>query len=355
MADTSDDVMDVTIVFLEDGFASTAVGPAEILHSAGRFWNELHGGDSRPRFRVRIASIDGKAVISHYAHGLIPQCSIDDIRQTDIIIVTATGLDVQEKVVKYSNLLPWLQHHYSEGAYVAGICAGAALLAECGLLDGRRATTHWALVETLCQRYPQVQWQPEEFVTEDCRLLSCGGVYAALDLGLYLVDKFCGHEIALQCAKALLLSLPRSNQAGYAVLPLSRPHSDAKIQQSERYLQEHFNREVSIEMLASDAGITPRTFIRRFKAATGRLPGAYLQMLRVSAAKDLLEKQSASIQSVASMIGYEDVGFFRNLFKRHTGMTPSAYRGHFGKLNMDRTQLATGREEPHPTISRRTG
>jgi hypothetical protein len=96
------------------------------------------------------------------------------------------------------------------------------------------------------QRYPKVLWRPEQFVTEDGRLLSSGGVYASIDLSLYLVEKFCGHEIALQCAKALLLSMPRSRQSGYAVVPLSHPHSDAKIRQSEEYLQEHFAGGVSM-------------------------------------------------------------------------------------------------------------
>lgn len=343
--------MDVTIVLLEGGFASTAVGPAEILHSAGRYWNELREGEVRPRFHVRIASIGGTAVNSHCALGLIPQCSIDDIQETEIIILAATCLDTIDKIARYSNLLPWLKSHYSKGVYIASVCAGAALLAECGLLDNRRATSHWALVDALRQRYPQVRWQPEEFITEDGRILSCGGVYAAFDLGLYLVEKFCGHEIALQCAKSLLLAMPRNSQAGYAVLPLSRPHFDTKIQQSERYLQKHFQHGASIEFLASRVGTTPRTFIRRFKAATGQTPGAYVHLLRIAAAKNLLENQSASIQSITSTIGYEDVAFFRNLFKRHTGMTPSEYREQFGKMNISRAQLATGREEPLSAIS----
>ena len=106
--------------------------------------------------------------------------------------------------------------------------------------------------------------------------------------------------------------MPRRQQSGYSVLPLSRPHSDDKIRQSEEYLQRHFNDDVSIDSLADRIGMGPRNFIRRFKAATGRLPGAYLQMLRVSVAKELLERGATSIQSVSSKIGYEDIAFFRS-------------------------------------------
>jgi transcriptional regulator GlxA family with amidase domain len=219
---------------------------------------------------------------------------------------------------------------------------GVAFLAESGILDGRVATTHWGVAEIFRKRYPQVRWQTDQFVTEDGNLFCSGGVYASIDLSLYLVEKFCGHEIALQVAKSLLLSMPRGRQSGYSVVQLSRPHSDAKIRQAEEYLQQHFDSDVSIDSLAERAGMGPRNFIRRFKAATGRLPGAYVQTLRVSAARELLEHGASSIQTVSSKIGYEDIGFFRNLFKRHTGMTPAEYRNRFAQMSFDRGELAAG-------------
>jgi transcriptional regulator GlxA family with amidase domain len=199
------------------------------------------------------------------------------------------------------------------------------------------------IADILSRRYPKVLWHPERFLTEDDRIFCSGGVYASIDLSLYLVEKFCGHEIALQCAKSLLVSMPRTRQSGYSVLPLSRPHSDDKIRQAEEYLQQHFESGVSIDSLADRSGMSPRNFIRRFKTATGRLPGAYTQMLRVSAAKELLEHGGVAIQNISSNIGYEDVAFFRTLFKRHTGMTPAEYRNRFAKMSVDRGELASGR------------
>jgi transcriptional regulator GlxA family with amidase domain len=334
-------VINVTVVLLEDGYASTGIAPIEIFHSAGMLWNWLHGETKQPRFRVRVASIDGRRVNTICSLGLIPECAIGDIKHTDIIILPASGWDVQERIMRHTALLPWLRKWHARGAYIAGICTGVAFLAESGLLDGRRATTHWGVAEIFRQRYPKVIWQTDRFLTEDGRLFCSGGVYAAIDLSLYLVEKFCGHEIALQCAKSLLLSMPRSRQSGYSVVPLSHPHSDDKIRQSEEYLQQHFAGGVSIDKLADRAGMGPRNFIRRFKAATGRLPGAYIQMLRVSAAKEMLEHGGASVQTVCSKIGYEDVAFFRSLFKRHTGMTPGEYREHFARMTFDRGDLAS--------------
>lgn len=333
-------VLDVTVILLEGGYASTAIGPIEVFHSAGALWNWLHGEKQEPRFRVKVASIDGHAVKSLCSVGLEPEYSIDDIKHTDIIILPASGWNLRERLAKETKLLPWLRKWHARGAYIAGICSGVFFLAEAGLLDGKQATTHWGVADILRQLYPKVHWRPDQFVTEDNRLLCSGGVYASIDLSLYLVEKFCGHEIALHCAKALLVSMPRGRQSGYAVLPLSRPHSDDKIRAAEEYLSKHFDADISIDALAQHSGMSARNFIRRFKAATGSLPNAYIQTLRMSAAKELLERGATSIQTVCSKTGYADLAFFRSLFKRHTGMTPNEYRRRFAQMNYDRDNLA---------------
>jgi len=336
------DVLDVTVVLLEGGMASTAIAPIEVFHSAGVLWNWLRGESQEPRFRVRMASVDGRTVSSLTSQKLVPDCAIADVRQTDIIIVSASGWDLQDRIMKNTALLSWLRKWHRRGAFVAGICTGVAFLAEAGLLDGRRATTHWAMGEVLRQRYPDVLWQTEQFVTEDRGVLCSGGVYAAIDLSLYLVQRFCGHEIALKCARSLLVSMPRGSQSGFAVTPLSRAHDDGKIREVEDWLRRHFQRDTSIERLAGRAGLSARTFIRRFKAATGCLPGAYVQMLRIAAARELLERGGTSVQAVCTKVGYEDAAFFRGLFKRHTGMTPADYRARFAAMTFERGETSPG-------------
>ncbi|MFO1017462.1 MAG: helix-turn-helix domain-containing protein [Hyphomonadaceae bacterium] len=328
-------MFNVTVILFDDGYASTALMPIEIFHSAGALWRELQGECPEPRFKVTTASLDGKAVKSPYAGlQLTPEGGIDDIARTDIVIVPTSGLALDEKLLENSKLLPWLQHHYARGAYIAGVCMGAAYLAEAGLLDGRRATTHWAAASDLTKRFPKVDWQSDMLVTEDARLLCSGGLTAAADVSLYLVEKLCGHDIAVQTAKALLLSMPRASQSGYAMLPLSPPHNDDAIRGAEMTLQSRFIEDIGVEQLAECAAMSSRTFLRRFKAATGRLPGAYLQAVRIEMAKAMLERDRASVQSVANAVGYEDVSFFRNIFKRETGMTPAEYRSHFASMDV---------------------
>ncbi|HMI19164.1 MAG TPA: helix-turn-helix domain-containing protein [Sphingomonas sp.] len=328
--------MDVAIVMFDDGLSSTAVMPTEILHSAGSLWNTLHDEPTHPGFRVRTVSVDGKPVHSPYGFEITPGASIDTVDRADIIIVPTSGLDVDLKLVENSALLPWLRRHHEQGAYIVGVCMGSTYLAAAGLLDGRMATTHWAVADDMVRRYPNVRWHPELFVTEDQRILCSGGVGSAIDISLYLVEKFCGHEVALHTAKALLLPMPRlhQHQSGYAVLPVSQAHDNERIRAIEAWLQKHFNEDISIQSLADRACMSERTFVRHFKAATGRLPAAYIQALRIEASKVMLEHEGRSVQTIAASIGYNDVAFFRCLFKRATGMTPQQYRASFAPISV---------------------
>ena len=327
-------MLKVTVVILGDGLASTAVGPLEVFFAAGMLFPTLKGETPNQLFDVTTVSLDGKSVSAAYGLGLTPQKSIEDIDRTDIIIVPTSGIEVDLKLIENSALLPWLRKHHALGAYIAGTCMGSVYLAEAGLLDGREATTHWAATQDFERRYPKVKWRPDLLITEDSRLLCSGCVTSAIDVSLYLVEKLISHDIAVQTAKALLHPMPLINQSGYAVLPQSPPHEDARIREVESYTQKNFRTDLGIESLAEKFGMSGRTFLRRFKAATGRLPGAYVQAVRVEVAKSMLERDRASVQTIASHVGYEDVSFFRTLFKRLTGMTPGDYRSHFGKYSI---------------------
>jgi len=332
--------LEVTILLLNDCYASTTLAPIEVFHSAGRLWNTLTGGESEPCFKVTVASLDGLPVVTPYSVGLVPEVSIDAVESTDIVVVPASGLNLDVQFEKHRALFAWLRHWHERGAYIASVCSGAAYLAEAGLLDGHEATTHWGAADAYLKRYPRVKWRPEVFVTEDRRVLCSGGVYAAIDLSLYLVEKFCGHEIAVRTAKALLVDMPRTNQSGYALLPLSRAHADDKIRRAEAYMKKHFARDLPIEILAAEVNMSPRNFIRRFKEATGQVPGKYLQALRISIAREMLEDGARSVQVICADVGYEDVAFFRALFKRLTGMTPAEYRTRFTGVRSRETRLS---------------
>ncbi|MFP3921002.1 MAG: GlxA family transcriptional regulator [Dichotomicrobium sp.] len=321
--------LDVAVVLVNDGFASTAVGPIEVFTAAGKMWNELSGHPAQPKFRVTMASIDGAPVESAYGLKIQPDVSVREIDRADIVFASASGPLPSQWMDRHRDLLPWLTERYRGGAMLAGVCSGVAFLAEAGLLDGRRATTHWGVAEDFRRRYPKVDWRVDLLITEEGRLFCGGGVNASTDLSLYLVERLCGREIAVQCAKALILDMPRMHQSGYAFLPIARNHGDAQVRAVEELLHANFRDCPPIDEIAKRAGMSPRTLTRRFKAATGHLPGEYLQMIRVAAARQLFEDGERSVQQAGVMVGYEDTAFFRSVFKRYSGYTPAAYRERF--------------------------
>jgi transcriptional regulator GlxA family with amidase domain len=322
-------MLDVTVVFLENGHASTAAGPLEVFRDAGVLWQVLQAQPAEPRFRVRSASVGGRAIRPDAPYRIQPDLALDDVGATDLVFVGSAGLGLEELLERNAPVIDFLRTARSAGARIASVCSGVALPAAAGLLDGRRATTHWGLVEAYRARFPRVDWRGEEMVTESDGIYCGGGVHAALDLSLYLVEKLCGRTVAVQCAKSLLIDMPRASQTGFAVLPPGARHDDASVRAAEDWLHRHCRDEVRFDALARELGMSPRNFIRRFKAATGLPPVEYLQSLRVRAAQRLLEERHVTVQEVGRTVGYEDAAFFRALFKRQTGLTPTLYRRRF--------------------------
>jgi transcriptional regulator GlxA family with amidase domain len=324
-------MINVTILYCPDGSVSSSIGPLEVFYSAGTRWNLCISAVPEPRFSITTVSIDGGPVVGGAGVRLIPDKALSDIEHTDLVLVPAGGTDVDVMLEKNAAAIPWLREMHAKGSLIAGVCTGTAILAEAGLLDDRRATTHWAVADLYRERFPKVDWQPQFLVTEDRGVLCGGGVYASIDLSLYIVEKLCGRDIAVGCAKALVLQMPRTYQESFSVTSFAHGHGDVLIRRAEDWLHNHFPDDIDFDALAAELALTPRTFLRRFKAATGETPLAYLQELRMAAAKRMLEEDRMTIQEVGLAVGYEDVAFFRDLFKRHARISPSAYRERYGK------------------------
>lgn len=324
------ETINVTVLFLEGCQASTAIAAMEIFNDTGVLWNMWNRQEPARHFRVTTASLDGQPVRGQGPLGLVPDMAIKDVRQADLIFVPAAGLGVEAIIERNRQLLPWLKKWRARGAYVAGVCSGVAILAAAGFLDGRPATTHWALAEEFVTHFPNVDWRPEKFVTEAEGVFCGGGVYASMDLGLFLVEKFCGRDVARETAKALLIDMPRRHQAGFSILPQGALHGDGAILKAEEWIQANCAVDFRMDDLAAEVGMSPRNFARRFKRATGETPLAYLQKLRIALARRMLEGGARTVQEVAAAVGYDDPVFFRQVFKRHSGLTPQDYRRRFG-------------------------
>jgi transcriptional regulator GlxA family with amidase domain len=333
-------MLHVVVLFLNGGCASTSLLPMEIFRNTGVLWNLLSGSEPEPRFRVTTASLGGEPAVTDQLVSLIPSCAVETVDQPDIVFVPAgglpletlmqTGYAIDAVIERNASVVPWLRRWAAMGVTIAGVCSGVALLAKAGLLDGKRATTHWGLADIYRKRFPAVDWQPDYLITDTGDVVCSGGINSAADLSLYLVERYTGRDLALECAKALLIEMPRTWQVAFADVTLRKVHKDESIQRAQEWVHRHFRQAIGVDAIAARVGMSPRNFVRRFKDATGHTPLGYIHTIRVNTAKRLLEDGQHSIQEVSQAVGYEDAIFFRDLFKRHTGICPAQYRTRFG-------------------------
>ena len=229
-------------------------------------------------------------------------------------------------------LIQWLRTQHKGGAVVCSICTAAFVLASTGLLDGRPATTHWTLKETLAAQFPSVCVQTEQMVIEDGDIITAGGVMAWVDLGLRLIDRFLGASVMLETAQFFLVDPNGREQRFYSKFSPRFYHGDDAILKVQHWLQTHYSQPISIAEMTSVAILGERTFLRRFKKATGMKPIEYLQALRVGKAREMLEFSQLSFSEIVSKVGYEDASAFRKIFYRLIGLQPSEYRRRFSVL-----------------------
>lgn len=227
-------------------------------------------------------------------------------------------------------LADWLRARHARGATLASVCAGAFLLGETGLLEGRAATTHWFYANDFAERFPRVRMDTDKLVIDDGDLITAGGLMAWTDLGLKLVDRLLGPTAMLETARFLLVDPPGREQRHYSVFSPRLRHGDAAVLKVQHWLQATGARDATLDAMADKAGLEPRTFLRRFQKATGLKPTAYCQHLRVGKARELLETTTMSVDQIAWDVGYADPGAFRRVFLKVTGLGPRAYRQRFG-------------------------
>ena len=229
-------------------------------------------------------------------------------------------------------LVAWLRRAHASGAIACAACAGVFFLAEAGLLEGRAATTHWGLAQAFRARYPGVRLEPERLLVDGGDYVCAAGLTAYFDLALHLVARFASPEVAASCARTLLLDPGRASQTPYMSLLGPCAQGDAHMAKAQEWLEKNHTRTLRPGELAAAVTLGERTLLRRFKKATGRTPGAYLQALRIEHAKRLLESGTLSVDEIVATVGYQDTPAFFRLFKEMTGLTPGGYRSRFSVL-----------------------
>jgi transcriptional regulator GlxA family with amidase domain len=225
---------------------------------------------------------------------------------------------------------PWIAQWYRTGAAVASSCTGAFLLADAGILDDKPVTTHWGFAAELQKRYSNVDVRADQIIIDTGDIISSGGATAFLDLVLYLVERFGGRERANLAAQALLIEA-RLSQLPYLSPIRARAHNDVIVRDMQEHIDAHLDDPIQVGTLAEQFGVSERTLTRRFTAATGLGPQAYLQLVRVNLAQRLLETTSDPVASISYAVGYGDTNAFRRVFKQVTRLSPSDYRSQNGR------------------------
>lgn len=223
----------------------------------------------------------------------------------------------------------WLVEQHRRGTRLSSVCAGAFVLAQTGLLDERPATTHWALADAFAQRFPDVRLDIAKLLIDDGDLLTAGGVMAWIDLGLRLIEQLTTPAVMITTARMFLVDPAGREQRHYSDPAPRLTHGDTPILRVQHWIQAHHGQRLTMAAMCGQAQLGERTFLRRFQSATGQTPTAYVQQLRVSRARELLESSTQAIDRVAWSVGYEDPSAFRKIFQRIVGLSPGEYRRRF--------------------------
>jgi transcriptional regulator GlxA family with amidase domain len=305
-----------------------AAGPSQVFSST----NEVPGSPGEaPRYRVVLASLDGGEIRTDtgITLGTLPlrQASA---RPIDTLIV-AGGFGVFD-VLEEKKLTRWIASRHKACRRVATTCMGAFLAAEAGLLTGQTVTTHWRRASELQARYPDVRVQCDPLFTRNGKMWSSAGVTAGIDLALAMVEEDHGHHVAMQVAQALVVFLKRpGGQSQFSnVLAAQKDDGAGTFSDLQAWIAGNLQADLMVETLARHAGMSPRTFARLYKERTGVTPAKSVEMMRVDAAKQLLEQTAMALAKIATRTGLVDEQRMRRAFLRHVGVSPHEYRRTFG-------------------------
>ncbi|MGC5545937.1 GlxA family transcriptional regulator [Streptomyces griseus] len=307
------------LVVLFDGVQSLDVsGPMEVFSGASR--------SPGVSYDLRTASLDGRPVRSTSGLTLVPDSSLADAPAPHTLLVPGG----QGTRGSQPGLTGWLREHAPRAERLVSVCTGALLLAEAGLLDGHRVTTHWNYCERLARDYPAVEVDPEPIFVRDGRLATSAGVTAGIDLALALVEEDHGRDLALTIARHLVVFLRRpGNQAQFSAQLSAQTARREPLREVQHWIAQHPDADLGVDALAARARLSPRHFARAFRAETGTTPGRYVERVRLEHARRLLEDTADGVERVARASGYGTPEAMRRAFVKTLATAPAEYRRRF--------------------------
>ncbi len=302
-------------------------GPLEVLAGAQRV---IEGEGRRERgYEVRVVSADGAPLASSSGLRILPHASIEQATVPLDTLIVAGG-DGHREASGDPRLIEWIRRTSGTARRTASVCTGAFLLAEAGLLQGRRATTHWSAANELQRRHPGVNVDADPIFVRDGRVWTSAGVTAGMDLALALVEEDLDRDAALLIARHLVLFLRRpGGQSQFSATLAAQQPTREPLREVQRQVLEDVGGDHSVAALAARAHMSPRHFARAFRAETGLTPARYVERVRLEAARRRLEDTGEPVAVIALACGFGTAETMRRAFLRSLGVAPAEYRRRF--------------------------
>jgi transcriptional regulator GlxA family with amidase domain len=310
------------LILAVDGAQSLDVmGPVEALDTA----NAIAGS---PAYRVELVTPTGQCV--RLSNGLVLSAApLPEPPPRHDTLVVAGGVGTRA-AVRDPHVVEWVASASRRAARTVSVCTGAYLLAQAGLLDGRRATTHWRYCGALGRRHPQIDIDPDAIYVRDGDLWTSAGVTAGIDLTLALIEEDLGRATALAVAQELVVFLKRpGGQSQFSQALAAQEAIRPALRELQAWIAGNLDADLSVAALAARAHLSERSFARAFRRETGRTPAAFVEALRIERARLLLEDGAESLDAVARASGFRSAEVLRRAFHRHLGVSPAAYRERF--------------------------
>jgi transcriptional regulator GlxA family with amidase domain len=312
----------VVIVAYPDVQSLDVSGPAEVFAAASQ-------ATAGRAYAVTVLSTAGREVRATSGLRFVADGTLADHDGAIDTLVVAGG-DGTASVMTDEPTLAWLRAAAERSRRVTSVCSGSLILAAAGLLDGRRATTHWSVCDVMAGLFPTVQVDEDRIFVRDGHVWTSAGVTAGMDLALALVEDDHGSALALQVARRLVLFTQRSGGQSQFSAQLTVRRADREpLRDVLAHIAEHLDGDLSVPALARRATMSPRTFARTFRSEVGTTPAAFVRASRVEAARRLLEGSDAGMADIARQCGFGTVETMHRAFRRTVNTTPGAYRRHF--------------------------
>jgi transcriptional regulator GlxA family with amidase domain len=304
-------------------------GPLAVFSEANQFCQKEHKGE-REAYHIELISTESDRLVDCYCGvNVAAHADFRHVKGKFDTLLIAGGYGVMQ-VERIDGFLPWLRKTSKGARRVGSVCGGAYALAAAGLLDGRRATTHWYFCQMMAERFPRVQFDADPIFICDGNVYTSAGVTAGIDLALALVEEDWGADIALLVARALVVFLRRPGSQSQFSASLSLQTSDrAPIRELQAWLHDNLREPLTVEQMASHAGMSPRNFTRVFAARVGTSPARFVMQIRVEAARRRLEESDQSIELIAEECGFGCAESMRSAFQRLLRVSPQDYRKRF--------------------------